>query len=103
MIKVCLTRGQLTEEIVTEYADIVDWWYLSKEINIPDFSDKFFIKFKNEIDWLIIVRNKSMTPHFFKTFKKQLNSKTKFLNNKWYPYSVYQELLHNYLYEEDKT
>ena len=49
MNKIKPTEENLTEEYITEYADLVNWYHISEKIHIPNFSDEFFLKFKYDI------------------------------------------------------
>ena len=60
---------KLTEENITAHADSIDWNYISKEINLSSFSDDFFQKFKNELNWFYITFNKSLTHQFIENNK----------------------------------
>jgi len=79
MNKITPTKEQLTEEYITEYADLIDWGYVSRKINITDFSEEFFMKFKHEIQWVAMsYYNKFMTTEFAHKHEKEFGAK------RWY-------------------
>ena len=76
-----LTKKQLTEEYITEYADLVDWEYVSMNIHIPNFSDEFFVKFKYDIEWVAMAwYNSSMTTEFAHSHEKEIGYKAWYQN-----------------------
>ena len=63
---------KVTEEFVTEYAELVDWKFVSKEINIKETSIEFFERFKDNIDWVLISGNKTIYTEFAHRFVREI-------------------------------
>ena len=73
---------KLTEEYITEYADVVDWSYVSILINLPLFSDEFFHRFHQEIDWENIRYNSYITTSFAHKYEEYIGAKCWFFMGK---------------------
>jgi len=74
-------KEQLNEEYITANADIVEWEYVSEDINIPDFSEEFFHKFKHDIYWYDMAwENKSMTTELAHKYEKEIGAKCWYKN-----------------------
>jgi len=74
-------KEQLNEEYITANADIVEWEYVSEDINIPDFSEEFFHKFKHDIYWYDMAwENKSMTTELAHKYEKEIRAKCLYKN-----------------------
>jgi len=85
MYKIQPKQKNLTEECITHNADIVDWGYVSRKINIQDFSEEFFMKFKHDIQWRdIAIFNKSMTTELAHKYENEIGAKIWLQNGKWH-------------------
>jgi len=83
MNKIKLTKENRNEEFIIAHADVIDWWCVSREIDIKLFSDDFFLRFQHEINWYHILNgNLSITTEFAHKFEKQIGSKRWYLNGK---------------------
>ena len=67
-----IKKEHITEEMVTNYADMADWKFVSKVAVEKGFSNEFFYRFISELDWRRISQQK-LSENFIREFRDHVH------------------------------
>lgn len=65
----CISERDISEKFVRKHYEKINWVQFSKNNSMELFSEKFFIDFKNHIQWNVVLATKSFTLGFKERFK----------------------------------
>ena len=77
----------LSEDFIVDFADDLDWFYLSEE---QPLSEDFIRRFQDKVNWHNISESQKLSEDFIREFKEKVD---------WYYISMYQKLSEDFMRE----
>ena len=86
------TNNRFTEDFIREFADRVNWYYISKDQQL---SESFMEEFEDDIDWWCISQRQILSENFIRKYANKVA---------WNLISMYQTLSEDFIMEfKDKV